>query len=304
MNEGHPPGPVVDIRPRELYLESHLRGSANIPWNDLFPGDERAYELPEPSADEELTVVYSKDLHSVEELLEGTFRLYRRVRFMEEEEMRNGGKPVEAGRDSRYLWHPNPALGRKDVLERVESQLQEQGLPMRAMDLAAGNGRDAVFLASRGFSVWACDYQKRQCDKIERLAFHFKRDMCEELTRRFGTVNCSTMDLEKPPPRVVLDSLLQWAQGPVSLLLLARYLHRPLFATFHELISVGGFLCIHTFFEGAQLVGKKTPSNPKFLLQPGELRQMYEPHFDVLLDEVILLSDGRPTSCFLARRRV
>ncbi len=62
-------------------------------------------------------------------------------------------------------------------------------------------------------------------------------------------------------------------------------------------------MLFHTFMDGAQHVGRKTPTKPRFLLAPGELRECFGAHFDVVEDSVLLLADQRPTSCFLARRK-
>lgn len=65
-------------------------------------------------------------------------------------------------------------------------------------------------------------------------------------------------------------------------------------------ISIGGL----SFCGLKRVVLQKTPTKPRFLLSPGELAATFTAlGFDVLVDEVILLPDGRPTSSFLARRR-
>lgn len=104
----------------------------------------------------------------------------------------------------------------------------------------------------------------------------------------------------------------------VDLLLVSRYLHRPHFPAFARLLAPGGLLLFHTFLVGAESVGRCTPTRPRFLvrppspsccpslahqLSPGELRAAFEASFDIVTDEVLLLPDGRPTSCFLARRK-
>jgi hypothetical protein len=52
-------------------------------------------------------------------------------------------------------------------------------------------------------------------------------------------------------------------------IVVANYLHRPLFPAIREALSDGGVLLYETFLRGQELVGK--PSNPHFLLGPGEL---------------------------------
>ncbi len=48
-----------------------------------------------------------------------------------------------------------------------------------------------------------------------------------------------------------------------------HYLHRPLFPRLVEALADGGVLVVETFAHGNERFGK--PSNPDFLLAPGEL---------------------------------
>lgn len=51
--------------------------------------------------------------------------------------------------------------------------------------------------------------------------------------------------------------------------IVTNYLHRPLFARLIESLAPGGVLIYETFAAGNERIGK--PSNPAFLLAPGEL---------------------------------
>ncbi len=83
---------------------------------------------------------------------------------------------------------------------------------------------------------------------------------------------------------------------------MSRYLHRPLLPCLHRLLAPGGLLLVHTFMDGAQNVGRRTPKLPRYLLQPGELSRLLAPELVTIVDSVILLADGRPTSCHLAQK--
>ena len=52
-----------------------------------------------------------------------------------------------------------------------------------------------------------------------------------------------------------------------------NYLWRPLFASIFQSLAPGGVLIYETFATGQETLGK--PSNPDFLLQPGELLQAF-----------------------------
>ena len=122
----------------------------------------------------------------------------------------------------------------------------------------------------------------------------------------------NNLDLEKEAPDVVIERVLGLhGNESATLVVISRYLHRPLFPLvccsfvfcvsfsllqLHRLVEKGGLLLFHTFMVGAESVGRKTPTKARFLLSPGELRAALQDEFDVLEDSVILLPDKRPTS--------
>jgi len=114
-----------------------------------------------------------------------------------------------------------------------------------ALDLACGGGRHAVFLASRGHPVVAVDRDR------------------EALARLAGVPGVATAcaDLEGGP--------WPFAGRRFDGIVVANYLHRPLFPAIREALADGGVLLYETFMRGQQRVGK--PTNPHFLLGPGEL---------------------------------
>ncbi len=62
-----------------------------------------------------------------------------------------------------------------------------------------------------------------------------------------------------------------------------NYLWRPLFPSILEAIDEGGILLYETFAAGNEVLGK--PSNPDFLLQPGELLNVVAGHLNVIAYE-------------------
>jgi len=56
-------------------------------------------------------------------------------------------------------------------------------------------------------------------------------------------------------------------------IVVVNYLHRPLFPTLLESLAPGGVLIYETFMVGNEKYGR--PSNPAFLLRPGELRAAF-----------------------------
>ena len=117
------------------------------------------------------------------------------------------------------------------------------------LDLACGGGRHAKWLASRGHSVLAVD-----------------RD--ENALALAAGQGISTLhaDLEKEGASWPFEA------GRFAAIVVTNYLHRPLFRHIVASLAQDGVLIYETFAAGNELFGK--PSNPDFLLQPGELLQL------------------------------
>ena len=118
------------------------------------------------------------------------------------------------------------------------------------LDVACGGGRHSRFMASLGYQVLAID-----------------RDG-EALARIVGQgIRTQQIDLET-------GTGLAWpyAPGRFAGIVVTNYLHRPLFPLILDSLAEGGVLIYETFARGNERFGK--PSNPDFLLKPGELLEM------------------------------
>jgi hypothetical protein len=71
-----------------------------------------------------------------------------------------------------------------------------------------------------------------------------------------------------------------------------NYLHRPLFGQLVSSLAPGGVLVYETFAQGNETVGK--PSNPAFLLAPGELLEVVRGHLRVVAFQDGFLAQPRP----------
>lgn len=122
------------------------------------------------------------------------------------------------------------------------------------LDLACGSGRHSRFLAENGFRVLAADID----------------------LSRFGAVaeNIQTLqaDLEGSP--------WPFHGRTFDAIVVTNYLHRPRFEYLLAGVRSGGLLIYETFAAGNERFGK--PSNPDFLLQPGELRRRVGGDFHIL----------------------
>lgn len=113
------------------------------------------------------------------------------------------------------------------------------------LDLACGSGRHARWLAARGWPVLAVD---RDAHALQRAA-------------GAGIVTHAA-DLES-------GAAWPFAAARFAGIVVTNYLHRPLFAAMLESLAPGGVIIYETFARGNEQFGK--PSNPAFLLAPGEL---------------------------------
>jgi len=77
-----------------------------------------------------------------------------------------------------------------------------------------------------------------------------------------------------------------------DLVVVTNYLHRPILPEIVGAVAPGGLLLYETFAQGNERFGK--PSNPDFLLRPGELAKAVAVRLEVLAYEEIELGPPRP----------
>ncbi len=151
----------------------------------------------------------------------------------------------------------------------------------RVLDVACGAGRHALLLASVGFDVHGVDRDEQQIGRLQQTA--------KALDLR---VRADVVDLEAG--QVDLD-----VHG-YDVVLVVRYLHRPLFPAIVRALAPGGVLFYETFTkEHAARRGK--PSNPNFLLDPDELPRLVAPL--EVLRQFEGESDDRFVAAVVARQR-
>ncbi len=115
-----------------------------------------------------------------------------------------------------------------------------------ALDLACGSGRHARHLAALGHAVVAVD-----------------RDPAALAAAAGPGIVTSQIELE------AADAAWPFGPGRFAGIVVTNYLHRPLVAQMIASLAPNGMLIYETFSDGNAQFGK--PSNPDFLLQPGEL---------------------------------
>jgi SAM-dependent methyltransferase len=113
------------------------------------------------------------------------------------------------------------------------------------LDVASGAGRHARFFAARGLNVIAVDRDAQSMP--EGIAF-------------------VKADLEDGSP-------WPFAGQRFGGIVVTNYLHRPLLPVLAQSLAEQGVLIYETFMAGNEKFGR--PSNPNFLLRPGELLQAF-----------------------------
>ena len=137
----------------------------------------------------------------------------------------------------------------------------------RVLDVASGGGRHARFLAGLGFEVTAVD---RDESALAALA-------------GVNGVQAIVADLEQG----------SWPFEDVRFagVVVTNYLHRPLFGRLLDSLQPQGVLIYETFARGNERFGR--PSNPQYLLEPGELLRVASGRLRVVAYEDLLTEQPR-----------
>lgn len=231
---------ILDVRTPEEY-----EGLGHIPGAILLPVDLIACApaaIPDPSRP---LLVYCE--HGMRSLHAAGFLL--RAGF---EDVRNLAGGLSGWTGPRE-YGPGRISGASSwLLENVD--LLPRGA--KTLDVACGSGRHALLLAAAGFPVTAVD---RDEGRIAAL---------RATSRRLAIpLEAEVVDLEAGP--------IDLGEGVYELILVFRYLHRPLFPALVRALAPEGLLVYETFTAAQALRGE--PKNPSFLLDPGELPGLVAP---------------------------
>lgn len=288
-----PPGGIlVDVRAAAAFSARHLRGASSIPLAEL---EARLFELPAPSEDAlALCGADATEVRAAYELLAARgWSVNATVDASDEGEWRacaDAGWREAAAPDgaSAPSWRPNLFLRRllPDALAaaRAAEELARcvaddaaaaapgvagggVGGARIALDLGAGNGRDAVGLADalgEGWEVHAVD------NHLGALA------RCAALAARAGVsarVRTDARDLRRAAP------VVGWTDGRVRLAHGSRFLVKPLLAMLRDdvLLEPGALFVWSTFLEPAdgEDENRAPPFRPSRRLRRGELASLF-----------------------------
>lgn len=149
----------------------------------------------------------------------------------------------------------------------------------RALDLACGRGRHALWLAGQGFTTLALDRDRQAVVGVRAAAGAAGLPVTAEVR-----------DLESGAPDL--------GAGVFDVIVAVHYLHRPLFPALLDALAPGGVLVYETFTRAQAARGR--PTNPDFLLESGELPRLVAP-LEILRQREGEV-EGRMLASVIARR--
>jgi len=166
------------------------------------------------------------------------------------------------GSDLRASRSPNPFL-------KKYIRLLPQGI---ALDVACGQGANAVFLARKGFKVDALDISGEALRKVRKLAEEFKVKI------RTLRADLDSYSLEKEKYDLVADFY---------------FLDRRLIPKLKRGLKKGGRIIFETYLAAPEGANQDAPRNPRYLLKPNELLSRFRDFRIVIYREGIFREGGR-----------
>ena len=232
---------ILDVRTETEFQDRHIPGSTLVPLHEL---EGRLNELPNSNTPIALVCQHGQ-------------RGAAACRFLSE----HGFSPLlnlEGGIDA---WPGPLAAGSHNGNQQhgiapssflLESyDLLPKGL---TLDIAMGEGRNAIYLASRGFDVDAVDADPQAVSRARAAA------------RKLGV-----------PIRAVVGNLQDGTYilpiETFNVIVCFNYLHRPLFQDIRSGLVPGGVVVYQTFTHEQPQFGQ--PKNPDHLLESGELKKAF-----------------------------
>ena len=152
--------------------------------------------------------------------------------------------------DERYRSGENGTKEPSPLLIKASKDL----IPGRALDIACGVGRHAIYLAEHGWRVIAVDSSRVGIEVMQ-----------ERAREAHLTIDARVADFEQH------EFMIQPAA--YDLICNFYYLQRDLFPSIRDGIKQGGTFVAAIHLNDGNPVAK--PHNPAFLLQPGELKTLF-----------------------------
>jgi len=142
----------------------------------------------------------------------------------------------------------------------------------KALDIASGEGRNAVFLAQNGFEVDAADFSERGLKKAQKLA-----------RRRGVKINTFLIDLDQ----------YQIEKERYDLIANFYFLKRRLIPRIKKGLKKGGKVIFETYLLEHRTLGTGGPKQAKYFLKPNELLGLFKDFRILFYREGIFREGGR-----------
>jgi len=155
--------------------------------------------------------------------------------------------------DKKYLTTPKLLQARQasPKLMKYASALT----PSEALDFACGNGRNALYLAKLGFKVDALDISEVALENLS--------------SNNIDNITTKQIDLDNYNSTKRYDLIIK-----------CNYLDRDAIVVLLNQLNPNAIIIIETYMNHPS--NTKPTSNPKFLLEPNELKTFFNHNFEIL----------------------
>jgi rhodanese-related sulfurtransferase len=233
---------VIDVRVESEFEKKHIPGALLIPLQSL---PARVNEVPNSGVP--ITIVCEQGIRSV-----SACRLLAEYGFGPLSRL-EGGIDAWPGPTSRGLEengdHPHGLAPSSFLVENFG--LLPKGL---VLDVPMGEGRNGIYLATRGFDVDGVDADPKKVSRARAAS------------RRLGApIRAMVGNVEDGTYIIPLETY--------GVIVVFNFLYRPLFREIRDGIVPGGVVVYQTYTVDQARLGR--PRNPDYLLRPGELKDAF-----------------------------
>jgi tellurite methyltransferase len=233
---------VLDVRTEDEFERRHIPGSVLIPLHSL-----ESNIVSVPNSGVPIAVVCEEGKRSISAcrlLAEHGFGLL----YALDGGLKDWPGPQRQGLDGNG--HHDFGLSPSSFLVANFSFLPK-GL---ALDIAMGEGRNALYLATRGFDVDGVDWDSERVSRARAAA----RRLGAPIRALLGNVEDGTYIIPIETYNVIA---------------VFNYLHRPIFKDIRDGLVPGGVVVYQTYTAEQANLGR--PKNPDYLLETGELKERF-----------------------------
>lgn len=272
---------IIDLRSWQNYQEGHIVDATWLSW-EILPESLNAL----PASPASFYLVGGRDeIEAASILLDSKgYTVSGSVVINSDEDWQKWAQQlpmmVEQGKQSKILWKPSPLVTELVGLILSEQvKLADDSNRPDVLDIGCGGGRDAIFMAKNRMNVIAIDHEQKVLKRSKALA-----------NLSGANVKFKCCDIKKQ------DCL---PDKQFDVITVVRFLNRESYDYIINQLKPGGVVLFQTFVEGVEAFG--SPKNPNFILRKGELAEVFR-DFDIIVDRMETLSDGRPIASFIAQK--